>query len=130
MVAEATIKPFTAASLTVHVIIQRVQRYWKSSILDCEGTWVLICTCAYFNKAINFKLLNAKVQIAHVDGTYCVQWIIYPAATLSVNSAPKWPMCNRSQGQRGVCEGNIGYGITINSHTWFLFCIGTEVAVI
>ena len=104
-------KPFTAASFTVHVIIQRIQCYRKSSILDCEGTWVLICTCAYFNKAINFQLHNAKVQIAHVDGTYCVQCIIYPAAALSANSAPMWPMRNRSQGQRGVCKGNIGYGI-------------------
>ena len=56
---------------------------WKPSILDCEGTWVLIHTCAYFSKANKFRFclfclfvclfrFNAKVWIVQVGRIYCV----------------------------------------------------------
>ena len=100
---------------------------WKPSILDCEGTWVLIHTCAYFSKANKFRLVNAKVWIVQVGRIYCVH-VSSIQQSLFLSTLP---VCgqNRSQAQRGVRKGNNhnSYRIMIKSHTWFLFCIGRGV---
>lgn len=39
------------------------------------GIWDLICTCAYFNKAIKLKLDSSRTQIEQVDGSYIAEYI-------------------------------------------------------
>lgn len=116
--AGATAKPFAAASLAAHVIIQQVQCYRKSPVL--VTLWVLIFTCAYFSNAINFKLENAKLPIAGVE-TYCVH--VSSVQQLLYQLCPHVANVEQVTRPKENAKETGGCGVMINSHTCGVFFV-------